>query len=404
MGVFGTDLAALLWGGGFLFFCIYALAGAQIGRGMVWNRFRVSDSGLGIGLPTRSVPPGRPCEADVAVPVPRFVVPGLQMRLVARLVSGTGRSVTLDVPMAAGRGRYTARLTPRGRGVYQGEAATIAYEDVLGLARAERSVPAPLRLIVRPEPWDVQTSPRLFAAGGEHQATRRDLRRNDELLEVRKYFPGDDLRRVNWKLYAHAGELFLRIGEENPPPEARLAIVLDTAPGARCLPPSARRDYLDQLVAYTAGFCRACLARNVELRFVCPGLAGPITPRLEAMEPLYAALAAVTWSNEAVVLPPRDADVHLLIITTPDSPALAKLAAEETHRSGRCSLFVKEYHAPLPASPPRIRNVLVLPERPPTAGGAHPTRECLAALESRLAGVLATYRSPRWSMHRVERV
>lgn len=383
---------------------MYALAGAQIGRGMVWNRLRTSDSGLGIGLLTESIPPNAPCEADVAVAVPRFVVPGLQIRLVSRLESRTGRSVTLAVPLSAGRERYTARLSPDGRGEYLADAARIVYEDVLGLARAELSVPVRLRLTVRPDPWDVEASPRLLAAGGEHRATRRHLRRNDELLEVRRYFPGDDLRRVNWKLYAHAGELFMRIGEENPPPDARLAVVLDTAPGGSCLPPAARRDYLDQLAAYTAGFCRACLARNVELRFVCAGLAAPIMPRLEAMEPLFSALAAVGWSEEAVSLPPRDADVHVLIITTPDSPALAKLAAEGAQRNGRCSLFVKEFRATVAPSPRRLRDLLFLPSAPSGGGGAGPSRDCLAELESRLAGALATYRSPRWSLHRVERV
>jgi uncharacterized protein (DUF58 family) len=350
------------------------------------------------------MPPGRLCEATVSLPVPRFIVPGFQARLVAVLRSGNGRSVELTVPLAAGREGYSPGLVPEARGLYKSDGATIVYEDVLGLARADLAATVPLRLLVRPGPWGVAASPRLLADGGELQATRRNLRRNDELLEVRKYFPGDDLRRVNWKLYAHARELFLRIGEENPPPDARLAVALDTAPGGACLPPAARRDYLDQLVAYTAAFCRTCLARKIELRFSCAGLTKPITLRGEALEPFYAALAAVNWSAEQIALPPIDTNVHLLVITTPDSPALPKLAAEGAQRRGHCSLFVKEFHAPAPRSRRRIRDLLFLPDSRTAPAGPSPSRACLAQLESHLAGVLAAYRSPRWSMHHVERV
>ena len=56
----------------------------------------------------------------------------------------------------------------------------------------------------------------------------RTRRRSEELLEARKYYPGDDVRRLNWKVFAHLDELFLRIGEEVPPPESRILFVLDT--------------------------------------------------------------------------------------------------------------------------------------------------------------------------------
>jgi hypothetical protein len=39
--------------------------------------------------------------------------------------------------------------------------------------------------------------------------------------------PGDDPRRINWKLYGHGGELFVREGEREPPPHSNILILID---------------------------------------------------------------------------------------------------------------------------------------------------------------------------------
>lgn len=54
--------------------------------------------------------------------------------------------------------------------------------------------------------------------------------RSDELIEARPYVPGDDTRRINWKAYAHSGDLFVRIGEELPPPSRSVILVLRALP------------------------------------------------------------------------------------------------------------------------------------------------------------------------------
>jgi uncharacterized protein (DUF58 family) len=51
--------------------------------------------------------------------------------------------------------------------------------------------------------------------------------RSDELIEARPYHPGDDTRRINWNAYAHSEILFVRIGEETPPPTINGEILVD---------------------------------------------------------------------------------------------------------------------------------------------------------------------------------
>ena len=51
--------------------------------------------------------------------------------------------------------------------------------------------------------------------------------RTHELYESRPYFPGDDPRKIHWKLYAHTRTLSIKLGAFEPPPVKRLAIYIE---------------------------------------------------------------------------------------------------------------------------------------------------------------------------------
>ena len=104
------------------------------------------------------------------------------------------------------------------RGEYEGPIGILCVEDSFRFFQIDIPLPEEERLLVLPEPLDHFPLPDLTAHGGtiirEHKPTHTVL----EELEIRKYIPGDDPRRLHWKLYAHSGELFLRVGEQDPPP------------------------------------------------------------------------------------------------------------------------------------------------------------------------------------------
>ena len=85
------------------------------------------------------------------------------------------------------------------------------------------------RLFAVPAPAE-ELMPLSLKSGGTKQRTEPHYRKSDELTDHRPYIPGDDPRRINWKLYSHAplGDLFVREGEPEPPPHSRLLILLDT--------------------------------------------------------------------------------------------------------------------------------------------------------------------------------
>lgn len=51
--------------------------------------------------------------------------------------------------------------------------------------------------------------------------------RTHELYESRPYFPGDDPRKIHWKLYAHTNTFSIKLGAFEPPPVKRLTIYIE---------------------------------------------------------------------------------------------------------------------------------------------------------------------------------
>lgn len=52
--------------------------------------------------------------------------------------------------------------------------------------------------------------------------------RSENLYETRTYLPGDDPRKINWKVFAHSGSLSIREGELLPPPNAEYFCIFNS--------------------------------------------------------------------------------------------------------------------------------------------------------------------------------
>lgn len=54
-----------------------------------------------------------------------------------------------------------------------------------------------------------------------------NYQRSDELYETRPYLPGDDTRKINWKLFAHINELSIKQGDFIPPQQKFFTLYVD---------------------------------------------------------------------------------------------------------------------------------------------------------------------------------
>ncbi|MDR2784293.1 MAG: DUF58 domain-containing protein [Treponema sp.] len=115
------------------------------------------------------------------------------------------------------------------RGAYYGPRDKLLIFDVFGFFLAAFALPQEpgTRFLSLPRP--AAKAPAIeFHAGGVEQRSQPRFTRTDNLIDHRPYVPGDDPRRINWKLYGHAGDLFVREGEPEPPPHSKLTLLIDT--------------------------------------------------------------------------------------------------------------------------------------------------------------------------------
>lgn len=191
----------------------------------------------------------------------RFSLPGIVSRYELELKTADEKMLTPSIPLQQ-KGItpiQTLQTTPDSRGVYFGATDRLALYDLFGFYilfipvgqnQAER-------LILRPKPAE-KGIPLQFQKGGSTRREDQHYQRTEELTEHRPYIPGDDPRRINWKLFGHSGDLFIRQGEQEPPPVAEFVLVLDTSVDYTIFSPEEGRRLVDAL-------CRETLSLALEL-------------------------------------------------------------------------------------------------------------------------------------------
>lgn len=166
------------------------------------------------------------------------------------------RSITVS---GAVRGSGTAEVSELKRGSYEVMAGTVGHNDPLKLAALFQRFELSVALRVIPSAPEVSTPLATRGTGGGEIRLDVPRDRNETLIEHRPYTPGDDARRIHWKMLAHTGELFLRRGEEIPPPSQVAYVIADTGI-ANSL------DGLDAILRTAVGIAEDLLDRGLEVR------------------------------------------------------------------------------------------------------------------------------------------
>lgn len=138
----------------------------------------------------------------------------------------TEPAVRLSILLHKRRTVYHAESIPRGRYFYQERCLVLT--DVCGFFAVRLLQPLPVSRIytVLPalQPAEHSAPPELYA---QSVTDAPQTERTTELYESRPYVPGDDPRKIHWKLYAHTGGLAVKLGLFEPPPVKHLTFYIE---------------------------------------------------------------------------------------------------------------------------------------------------------------------------------
>jgi len=234
LGFFRGELAATISGITLLLYAFLALICVTVTH-LFWRRMLISAEWSGLEYITLHPAP--------SVNHPRFFLFLLFcdirffVRYATKPENPDGASFFLSVPVT--RKEIKQRVLPPPRGVYRGDTPLLLISDLAGifcLAIPQPDTRTAGTLVSHPESESC-TLPILPPGRSGQYAGKSTFKRSEELYETRSYLPGDDPRKINWKIFAHTGELSIREGELLPPPSSEYVIIVNP-----CLPETPRGD------------------------------------------------------------------------------------------------------------------------------------------------------------------
>lgn len=272
------------------------------------------------------------------VPVPPGFFLLVEDPLPARLQTTSryalGAGARGDEVMVAGR----LRATPRG--LYQLGPAEVYYQDMLGLTRVALASLATAELKVLPRFRDlaIVEPPRSRVEAPDALARPHRFPTEDH-FRFREYLPGDDTRRISWKLSMRSGRLQLRQPETRETSNRTVLLALDAfLPRGRMLADAVGvEEVLDRLVETWISLARELVDRGdrVTLVAACRQPNGVVEPE-------------VCPARKGGSMRWQDLGARAVWQGTLDVPGLLAAAGEDTHGVVVSSRFAAPPPQPFP--------------------------------------------------------
>jgi uncharacterized protein (DUF58 family) len=248
-----------------------------------------------------------------------FRLPGILFRYEIRLATKDGRRLGYLFDPDCLK-TETGVFTVLKRGAYYTSYDEVTLFDAPGFFRMTFRIPQDEgpRLLAMPDRTG-ETLQGTIHAGGLTPLRDLRLKLADTLTDHRPYTPGDDPRRINWKLYGHAGDLFIREGQPEPPPHSRLLIIIDAQTDPALYTLKSGRRGVDALCEHALGLTARYSEQGVDIGLGYAGGGGVTwgTPRELAAALAYPAARALSVQEE---LPYSPEDQGALILALPRSP------------------------------------------------------------------------------------
>lgn len=235
--------------------------------------------GHGAQVTERAVDGGTPIRTGLTLP-------GLRFWPLVDVDLSWERPAAVDVTLQREGGDLVEEVTPRTRGRYSSIRRLFTVRDIFGLAaiRFPRTQAAALRFAPAQGAADVALA--LRHASGEGYAHPAGEPEGD-LVEMRRYAPGDPLRMVLWKAYARTRRMLVRMPERAIAPRPSTVAYFVAGPGDEP----------------TASVARLFLEQGLlgdEFLFAADGADHPVTLPDEALDAVIDSVRARDRGGEGV--------------------------------------------------------------------------------------------------------
>ena len=110
-------------------------------------------------------------------------------------------------------------------GKYELTGFKLIFQDIFGFTHYELGFEFEQEIAVLPYFTDDISIPYFTNEGGDQAIQNASKVSSTDFFENRKYYPGDDVRRINWKIFAHIDELHIREVEKIPPKVGEISLL-----------------------------------------------------------------------------------------------------------------------------------------------------------------------------------
>jgi uncharacterized protein (DUF58 family) len=224
-GILLKETALLVFGMLFLAILVYSVGACLV----MAAAYRKRADGMGADFAPRAVATGEEVTVLLTGTGKRFwTPPAILARYMIKLKTLDGRIIEKVFPRHFFTEKSAAFIGEK-RGAYFGEHDYLLICDIFGFFKVSVKIKSRRgeRLLIYPI-INRETPVEIKNAGGDERTVKNARVSSDDLIEQRQYVPGDDPRRINWKLYGHSEELFVREGEKWGEPLSEIIIVIDT--------------------------------------------------------------------------------------------------------------------------------------------------------------------------------
>ncbi|MBN2651573.1 MAG: DUF58 domain-containing protein [Spirochaetales bacterium] len=182
------------------------------------------------------------------IDLPKIFIPGITTMLSQDFEFATRDKFEIKIGLKFGRNHRVIAANAPSRGEYKSQNIRITTSDVLGFSRSIIEFDARKKIIVYPNQILYTKENETPASGGKKLINSKETRKNEALTDLKKYYPGDDLRKINWKVFATSKELYVRQEDIEAMPDSMSFFVLNIDLSETNSKQQERANYLDRII------------------------------------------------------------------------------------------------------------------------------------------------------------